>query len=111
MRRAVDVVQHQNRDRDRAEYRDDRNEDHPEVMQYRRIHLPGCRMLRKADPSKDQSGKEGADSGDAFDIRPLAANNSPSERCPVVTAASSTTSAIIEPYDDESAEPQDCGDK
>ena len=66
MRGAVDVVKHQDGYRNRTEDRDDGNEDHAEVMQDRRVHLAWCRMLRKADPSQKESGKEGADSGDAL---------------------------------------------
>src|ERR1700729_144061 len=55
---AVDVVIHQDRDRNRAKDHDNRNEDHAEVMQDRRVNLARCRMLRKANPSEDQCGKE-----------------------------------------------------
>ena len=57
MRRAVDVVKHQDRDRKRAENRDDGNEDHAEVMQDRRVHLARSRVLRKADPCEEEARK------------------------------------------------------
>src|SRR5260221_6453226 len=66
MRGTVDFIKHQNRDRDCAENRDCRNEEYAEVTKDCRVHLARCRMLRKADPCEHESGKEGADSRDAF---------------------------------------------
>src|SRR5271156_5483606 len=66
MRRAVDVVKQQDRDRNRAEGRDYRKEDQAEVTQDRRVYLARCRMLRKADPREHESRNEGADARDAF---------------------------------------------
>src|ERR1700720_3920676 len=66
MRGTVDFVKRQDCDRNRAENRDCWNEEHSEVTESCGVHLAGCRMLRKADPSEHESGQEGADSRDAF---------------------------------------------
>ena len=67
MRRAVDVVQRQDGDRNRAETATIGTKTMPRLCRMAGSTWPGLRAA-ESDPREDEPGKEGADASDTFSI-------------------------------------------